>query len=892
MNKGTQIVSEYLKRDDVDVRERLFMLLAGIALIGMLIALVAGIAIHENAPSLIVLGVGFVLFCILVRIGSKKRKIVEVSYVVAAILILIMMPVNFFTSGGIHGGAAIWNVFDAMYIALILRGKPRVFFFSLQAVVVGIMYYVYYRFPEIVLEHMEQTAFQDSLFSFFIVSFVLIVMVSFQTWLYKKENEKTIMQSKEISELNRAQNRFFSSMSHEIRTPINTIIGLNEMILRETTSDDIREDAENIESAGKMLLHLINDILDMSKLESGKMDIISEPFDVAGMISDVVGMIGVRAKEKGLKFVIDISPDIPQRVEGDEVRIKQILINLLNNAVKYTNEGSIDMIVRCDKTDNDDKINMIFDISDTGIGIKKDSIPYLFDAFKRVDEENNKKIEGTGLGLSIVKQFVELMGGSITVDSVYNVGSTFTVEIPLAPSGDELINMERAKGTSVNKGKYTPLFTAPGAEVLVVDDNAMNLKVVERLLKDTEMSIISVSGGEQALEKTLNNSYDIVLMDHEMPGMDGIECFHKIRTQMGGHSKNAKVIALTANAGSENAILYKGEGFDGYVVKPINSRLLENELIRLLPSRLVKINADKLENENIGVLWRDDHKNKSMLAITTDSVAALPKELLKKCNITVIPSKIKTSSGTFNDSIDITADNIAEFLIKNEEVDFENISSERFVAFFSDRLKYANEVIHFSIPEGLVGTNYTQAMEASGTFGSVKVVDTGHFSAGIGLIMADISECAKKGMTSSDIYERIEKIKDSVKDSLITENPGILREKGQLSMHKFNIIRAFSVRPVMHYKNGRLRVEKLIMGSRKMAWSQYIKRCFKSQSDIVDNSLLLVPAVGIKPAEREWIRQEIAKWINFNEVIIYEASSVMAVNCGPGTFGLMYSEKK
>ncbi len=540
---------EYLNSSDVDVRERLFMLLASVALTGMWLSFIMGLAIHENIESLMVVVGGFVFFLLLVVVGFKLKRIVEVSYIVAVVLVLVMMPINFFTSGGIHGGATLWNLFDALYIALILRGKPRAFFLGLQSVVVIAIYYVYYNYPSLIVKHTEETAFEDSIASYFIIMIFLVVMVSFQTRLYMRENEKANQQSEEINELNRSQNKFFSSMSHEIRTPINTIIGLNEMILRDAPTDEIKEDAQNIESAGKILLHLINDILDMSKLESGKMDIITAPFDVADLIADVAGMIWIRAKEKKLKFSIDISPDMPKQVKGDEVRIKQILINLLNNSVKYTNEGSVELSARCEDTNDPEIIKLVFSITDTGIGIKKDSIPYLFDAFKRVDEENNKMIEGTGLGLSIVKQFVDLMGGNITVNSVYNVGSTFTVELPLGIVGEGRININKAKGTS--KKKYAPKFTAPTANVLIVDDTPMNIKVVERLLKDTEINITTATSGEQALEKTLETSFHVILMDHEMPGMNGIECFHKIKTQTGGHSKNARIVALTANAGPE-----------------------------------------------------------------------------------------------------------------------------------------------------------------------------------------------------------------------------------------------------------------------------------------------------------------------------------------------------
>ncbi|MCR4717106.1 MAG: response regulator [Lachnospiraceae bacterium] len=582
-----KIIKDYLKRDDKDVRERLFMLLAGIALIGMLVAIIGGIIIGENIQSILSVIISFIFFIILVRYGSVKGKLIQVSYITGAVIVFIVMPVNFFTSGAIHGGAAIWNVFYVMYIALVLRGKPRAILLTCQAVMVCVIYYIYYKYPETVLHHTEETAFNDSLASFFVVSIILVIMISFQTWLYIKENDRSQKQSEEIKALNQAQSRFFSSMSHEIRTPINTIIGLNEMILREDLPDEIREDAKNIESASKILLHLINDILDMSKIESGKMEILSADIDLATMVEDIKKMIKVRAKEKDLAFSVDVSPKLPAIIKGDEVRIKQILINLLNNSVKYTIKGSVKLSIYEETSSENESI--VFSVTDTGMGIKEESLPYLFNAFQRVDEHNTKMIEGTGLGLTIVKQLVDLMNGEISVYSEYAKGSTFTVKLPLERVGDASINMSKTNKNKTSKKNYLPMFTAPEARILVVDDIFMNIRVLERLLNKTEMTIESATSGKQALEMTLKNNYDLIFMDHEMPEMNGVECFHEIRSQENGKSNNAKVIILTANAATENADYYKAEGFDSYMTKPVDSRLLESELIRLLPEELLII---------------------------------------------------------------------------------------------------------------------------------------------------------------------------------------------------------------------------------------------------------------------------------------------------------------
>ena len=349
---------------------------------------------------------------------------------------------------------------------------------------IGVISFLYYMVTRGSIEPNEMA-------NFLIFAVFQVVMGLIMSYTRFRLNEQLVTaekQRKEIYMLNKSQNSFFSNMSHEIRTPINTIIGLNEMILREDVSDEVIEDSINIKAAGKLLLNLINDILDMSKFQSGSMHLLIEPYHTGDMLSDIVGMLWIRAKDKKLDFNIDVSPDIPSELVGDEVRIKQVLINVINNAIKYTKEGSVSLTVQCERRE-DKTCNMIYTVSDTGIGIKSEDIPYLFSAFKRVDETVTKHIEGTGLGLSIVKQLVDLMGGKITVNSVYKKGSTFIIEIPQRIEREGTVGKhDFAKIGKTNKGTaYTPKFEAPEARILVVDDNEANLMVASKLLRDTKV---------------------------------------------------------------------------------------------------------------------------------------------------------------------------------------------------------------------------------------------------------------------------------------------------------------------------------------------------------------------------------------------------------------------
>ncbi|MBQ9504185.1 MAG: fatty acid-binding protein DegV, partial [Lachnospiraceae bacterium] len=339
-------LKNYLTNDEVDIQDRQYVLVASIGILSIGIAVIAGIFIGENPSSLLIAASGIVLFSAFTLICYKKGRLDISAVVTAAILVLVYEPLNFFTSGGIHGGAALWYAFTIVYIALVLKGRWRGIFIIIELISVIAVYFLALCRPELVVSHDEATAFADSLMSLIIASALMCCMIYFQTWLLAREIRRTRAQAIEIEKINKAQNRFFSSISHEIRTPINTIIGLNELILRdESISQKIAEDSINIRSASEMLLSLINDILDMSRIESGKMSIVPATYDQKTMLGEVVRMMRSRAGEKGLKFNVDIDPALPRKLVGDEMRIRQILINLLNNSVKYTSEGEVRLSV-------------------------------------------------------------------------------------------------------------------------------------------------------------------------------------------------------------------------------------------------------------------------------------------------------------------------------------------------------------------------------------------------------------------------------------------------------------------------------------------------------------------------------------------------------------------
>lgn len=392
----------------------------------------------------------------------------------------------------------------------------------------------------------------------------------------------------EATNANTAKSTFLATMSHEIRTPINAILGLNTMILRESDDPQIMDYAKDIENSSKSLLSLINDILDFSKIESGKMDLVTAEYDLASLVCDVAMMTSVKAQAKDLNLSVNVNENLPSRLIGDDVRIRQILINILNNAVKYTEKGSVTLTVRGELVDGGIAIH--FAIKDTGIGIKQSDMGKLFTKFERIEENRNHYIEGTGLGMSITIQLLDMMDSKLEVQSEYGFGSTFSFVIVQkivdpTPVGDI---EEHMKSLDSQTGKYKESFIAPEARVLVVDDIATNRVVFKNLLKRTQIQIDEADSGYEAINLIKKNHYNIIFLDHMMPGMDGIETLKHIQILKEHPNKNTPIFALTANAIAGAKEMYIQEGFNGYLAKPVDPVKLENKIAAAIPDWLKK----------------------------------------------------------------------------------------------------------------------------------------------------------------------------------------------------------------------------------------------------------------------------------------------------------------
>ncbi|MBR0090729.1 MAG: response regulator, partial [Lachnospiraceae bacterium] len=411
----------------------------------------------------------------------------------------------------------------------------------------------------------------------------------------EKEKQSAEEAREQADSANRSKSDFLSNMSHEIRTPINAVLGMNEMILRESGDERITTYARNVESAGKNLLSIINDILDFSKIEAGKMEIVAAPYKLSSVLNDLSNMIAFRARSKDLAFHVDVDETIPDNLNGDEVRVRQIVTNVLTNAVKYTMEGSVKLTVRAERKE-EGKITLVLEVKDTGIGIKEEDIGKLFTKFSRVDLKQTNTIEGTGLGLAITENLLLLMQGDIRVSSVYGEGTTFTIRIPQGVVSEEAIgDFQQRFEEGLKKAEgYHESFRAPDAHVLVVDDTELNLVVIEGLLKTTEVKLDTAGGGEEALQLTKDTPYDLILLDQRMPHMSGTEVLQHIRAQEGGCNKETPVICLTADAVQGARERYLEEGFSDYLSKPVEGHALEVTLMKYLPpEKIIRMTGEK-----------------------------------------------------------------------------------------------------------------------------------------------------------------------------------------------------------------------------------------------------------------------------------------------------------
>ena len=513
--------------------------------------------------------------------------------------------------------------------------------------------------------------------------FVAAWFVAFIAWMIARLGSMAIINSQyseisrvkeELEKANNAKGLFLANMSHEIRTPLNAVIGMNELIIRESDDDQIREYAAQGMRAGKIVLDQINDILDFSKIDAGKMTLVPDDYSLGLMIMDIVGVMGDRARKKDLDFIMDIDNTIPDELYGDMNKVRQILLNIVSNAVKYTKAGSVTFTLRQEECEPDkdgrNRVLLVASIRDTGIGIKDEDKDKLFEGFERLDAKKNRSIEGTGLGLAITKKLVDMMGGSIEVKSKYGNGSTFTVRIPQVYTSDKkLADFKKSLDETLDYDVADDVYI-PGARILLVDDNEMNRTVFISLLSGSGATITEASGGKQALELSLKNEYDIIFLDHFMPEMDGVETLKRIREGEDNVNKDKPIFVLTANVVSGIDKFYAEQGFTGYLEKPIVMTKLNAELRKHLDRYLQQKPASKSKKNEQAIAdsMKQDTVDSTVMAVENSKAQPSEDTKMSAVNENVVSDRSVTTettdTGNNAASVTVTKEMLTEF--KNE----------------------------------------------------------------------------------------------------------------------------------------------------------------------------------------------------------------------------------
>ncbi len=827
-----------------------------------------------------------------IAVKYKKPKLASWINVLAANMILF--PLLFFMSGGMQSGTPIWFVLGLVYIFLLFEGKELLIAFFVSLLSFLGAFTLAYAYPSLLTPAPNRWfGYTDSYITLVFVSIFIGFLLKSQVRTYDREKKLAEKQKEEIEQIARSKDVFFANMSHEIRTPINTIIGLNEMILRDEISDEIAENAINIQNAGKMLLTTINDILDLSKLESGKMEIVPVQYEVSAMFSDLVNLIWIRAQQKELEFKVDIDRNIPSMLYGDEVRIKQVVTNMLTNAVKYTANGSVTLTAKGERI-APDAIMLRICVEDTGMGIKKESLDDLFRSFKRVDETANRNIEGTGLGLTISKQLIEMMGGKIYVDSVYHKGSVFTIELKqnvvnARPIG--IINFAAQKQLDYHS-KYVQSFTAPDAKILVVDDNDMNRMVAIKLLRGTKVNVDTAESGKECLKKTAETAYHVILMDHMMPEMDGEQTMRAIRQQAKGFCQKTPIVALTANVMTNAKQVYEDMGFDGYLAKPINAALLEACLLKYLPQDLIEFCAAQSDSESAAdAINQFTGARKRKVAVTADCICDLPAEWIQKFQIRLMYLYVHTKEGRFCDISEISSDSLLDYLkIEGNYAHSSTASPSEYEYFFADALLGAEQVLHLTATADLSDA-WSCAHKASKSFDNVTVFDSCHISSGHGIMTLYAAVLAERGRSVAEICRELDMLKDCVFSNFLVPRTDALYRNKKVNGTVHKLCTLLGLHPVLYMTKNRLKVWQIMVGNIQKVNRRYVKKLMRRPSQI-DRRILFLTYAGCSMQQLDDILEEIGRYVSFEQIVLQKASATVSSNCGVGTFGVIFIRRK
>ena len=886
----------FMREDDsaLGIRERL---IRKISFFGIIIAIASSFEVlfaQNTYLALFPIGILVIMLVIAHVLSYKYNKHNAAAVIIGCAAVFFAFPSIFFLSGGVSGGATIWFVLGIFYSIGMFHG-PMMVMSTLLTIIVDLgCYYVGYKHPEYIVPLNDYEAYLDSFIGVLFVGILLGVVTKYQINAYEKERITALEQKNELEKLSNSKSDFFANMSHEIRTPINAITGLDEMILREKNlSPEIRENAVTIQNAGKMLLSLVNDILDLSKIENRKMQILPIEYNTMDMFTELVEMIQPRIKEKELEFVVNIDRQIPSVLFGDDKRLQQIILNLLTNAVKYTQKGRVTLEAHIDKI-GEEWCKLTVSVIDTGIGIKSENFEDLFDSFSRVNNADNRYIEGTGLGLSISKQLIELMGGQITVDSIYTKGSTFTIMLEQKIiDGTPIGSNELSRRNKDAVESYQQLFEAPEASVLVVDDNEMNRMVIQKLLASTKVDIDTAQSGQECLEMCNNKYYHVILMDYMMPKMDGAATLRQIRKQENGLCRDTPVVVLTGDTLLQQKSVFTAKGFDDYLEKPVKGEKLEETILKFLPDEVIEYRLYKntvLSRISSGIVTEEYKRIRKKVVITTDCISDITDEFLEKYDISQVYTYINMKNVRFKDTKEIDLDNINMLNGMNVDIKAEAAPVEEYESFFAERLTYAEEVVHISLGKTM-GMSYSNAVRAAKGFGHVKVIDSGNFSCGMALIVLFAAREVMLGATVEEVCEKVNEMKKNINSSFMMNSvDAYFKNKYTNNIYRI-ICMVLGGHPVVKAVHESLRITEVKVGNISVCRRHFLRRNLLKNKN-VNGDIVYITHAGISVEEQERVLNEVKSYHKFKQIVVQKSCVTNACFSGKGTVGIaVYVEK-
>lgn len=580
-NKHLLKLKEYIIPKDAEIQVAAFNILAVCGIIVSIITAVVN-TVSGNNPLVVVADLAGVVVSWALIVFCHKTGNYKMAMTLTAFIIFIgLFTALYFIQGGYHSGIPAFFIFGIVFTAFLLNGGTMVVLIAVELIwYVCLILYSYYN-PQ-TLNDNEKYYMIRVVLDMTLVALSLAITMYFQIRVYRKNQQKLSEAILAAKEANRAKSDFLAKMSHDIRTPLNTIMAMNEMIVSNTSSARIREWVNDSNVSGRILISLIDDMLDLTRIEAGRMELLEQPWDTRALFEGTAKACKLQADKKGLEFRYDINDAVPEYLSGDEDVIRKITNNLLSNAVKYTRNGVVSLTVRWEQ-----ELKII--VADTGVGIAPEYLEKIFKPFERGVQEIYKETSGSGLGLAIVKELVDAVGGSIDCQSVLERGTVFTVSLPQKESNKGEEREKKEKETA--EGTVREQFIAPDARILVVDDNAFNRKVIEGFLEQTLIQVDDVESGYEALEMIDIREYDLILMDFRMPDMDGAETLDKIREEY--PDLKTPVIVLTADImnGVEERMLERG--FAAFLPKPVNSAKLYEVIAQFIPDKVVALKTEQ-----------------------------------------------------------------------------------------------------------------------------------------------------------------------------------------------------------------------------------------------------------------------------------------------------------